>query len=228
MLTLVSCQKDDGCIVGNSTIEIDEIHANDFNSINVIGDYFQVQTYSGDPYNNVTIEGESNILEALYTDVSLERLYIQTLEDICIEPGSPIKLDVYSPNITNISLTGNSYIAADSIFSEYFRIYMRGGGNIEATISTDSLVVDASLYGQIEMNGNAKTGYFNIHDDIMLNSVKLKQDSCFLTVIGSSSITVNVEKYLNVKIDGSASVYYTGEPDTIISQITGSGELIQQ
>jgi hypothetical protein len=174
------------------------------------------------------MEGESNILEVMFTHVMSGILFLQTSEDVYIKPSRPVIIDTYTPDLTGISQYGDSYISTDSIFCEHFRIFSRGSGRIELLISTDSLKVDAFSNGMHSLYGNATKGYFNIHDGVMIHSAGLKQDSCYLTVSGSVMITIDVKKYLNAKIDGSATVYYTGEPDTIISQITGSGKLIQQ
>ena len=45
---------------------------------------------------------------------------------------------------------------------------------------------------------------------------------------GSGDASVNVTQDLKVRINGSGSVYYQGNPPVVNSQISGSGKLIKQ
>lgn len=227
ILILIGCEKEIEYIYGNGTNDTLKINEKEFNNITVLGDYFQVFTHIYDPHYNLVLEGESNILDVMWTHLMSEELWLQTLEDVNIAPSWPIKIDVYTPSLTSIKLYGDSDISTDSIFSEHFRIFSRGAGRIEATISTDSLVVDAFNHGIHGIYGTAKKGYFNIHEGVMLYSNELKQDSCFVSLIGFGEVYVNAEIYLEVKIEGDGTVYYIGEP-TVVSEINGSGKIIHQ
>ena len=228
MLTFSGCRKHDDCIIGNGILETEERREDEFNAVSVWGGYYQVFVHIGEPWNNIILEGESNILPMINTISSLKRLEILTLEDVCIQPTLPVKLDVYTPQLTSIGLSGKSLITTDSIISEHFRIYMRGGGLIKANITTDSLKVDAYWNGRIELEGKATKGYLNINDDVLIKSYPLIQDSCFVSLIGSGIIYVYVENYLNVKIIGDGTVYYTGNPPTVETEIIGSGRVVHE
>lgn len=225
-LTLLSCRKDDDCIEGNGISDTQELREYGFDGITVIGDYFLVFMDIGEPSKNIIIEGESNILPMMFPNISSNDLNIQTFEDVCIQPSIPVKIDIYNPQLSNIGMYGNSYVYTDSIVSEYFRIFLMGSGKIEANITTDSLDIDA-YNGQIVLEGSAIKGYINIRD-ALIKSYSLKHDSCYIILTGSGLVYVNVEKYLNVEINGEGIVYYIGEPDTIISMINGSGKIIKE
>ena len=228
LMIFVGCDKATDYIYGNGTSDTLKINEQEFKAVTVIGDYFHVLVKIDDPLYNVLMEGESNILEVMYTQVMSEKLYLQTLEDVIIKPSRPVKIDTYTPILIGITHYGDSKILTDSVNCPHFSIFSRGSGHLEATIFTDSLAVDAFIGGNILLYGQTSKGYFNIHEGVMIHSAGLKQDSCFLNVSGTAMITIYVEKYLNAKIGGNATVYFTGNPDTIISQITGSGKLIQQ
>jgi len=199
-----------------------------FDAVSVIGDYYQVFLHIDDPWDNVILEGESNILPAIYPQITMERLYISTYEDVCIYPGLAVKLDVYSPKIKSIALTGNSTIITDSISIQYFRIYNSGRGLVEAKLNTDIITVDAFGNSRVNLKGITKRAIMNITDNVLIDSYAFKQDSCYVTLIGSSKVYVNVSSYLNVKIDGDGIVYYTGHPAIVETEISGSGKVIEQ
>lgn len=227
ILILIGCEKSSNCIEGNSISETQELREYGFEYIRVIGDYFSVFIHIGEPAKNIILEGESNILPVLFTDVSLNDLYIQELEDICIEPNTAIKVNIYNPQLTGIGSYGKSNIETDSIFSEYFRIFSMGNGLISVNITTDSLTIGTYHNARIDVEGRAKKAYVTCRDNSQINTYLLKQDSCFVSLIGSGEVYVNAERYLEVKIEGDGTVYYIGEP-TVISEINGSGKIVHQ
>lgn len=228
MLNFLSCRKQDDCIIGNGISEIEETRVQEFKTVSVWNNYFQVRIHIGEPWKNIILEGESNILPLLNLYSGLNRLEILTLEDVCIQPTLPIEFDVYTPQLKGIGLSGTSTINTDSIFNEYFRVFMMGGGLIKVNITTDSLNVEAYWNGQIELEGNTKKSYMNINDEVIIKSYPLKQDSCFVSLQGSGEVYVNVDIFLNVKIIGSGIVYYIGNPSTVETEIIGSGKVVQE
>lgn len=227
IFALSSCNKDSECVKGNGNKVTEERKEDDFNAVSVIGNYFQVQVHIGDPLNNMILEGESNILDQLHRQYS-DKLDIQTYEEMCIEPTMPIKVDVFAPQINSIALTGQSSITTDTIVNEHFGVYLHGSGVAKAIIITDSLKVNASSHGLIELEGIAKRSNMTIYNDVTIKSYLLKQDSCFVSILGSGKVYVHVENYLNVTIDGDGIVYYKGNPETVETDITGNGKVIQE
>lgn len=222
-----SCSKNNDCIIGNGIIDTEAIHEQEYKHLSIIGD-FQVFVHMHDSiFDNLFIEAESNILPLLHHHQSTDRLYIQTLEDVCIQPTLPVKWDVYSPDLLSIGVFGDSYVVTDSIINEYFSIYSRGGSHIKANITSDHLTINAHGNSRIEINGTSIKSKLNIHDYVLVESYPLVQDTCYVYIIGSGVAYVNVENYLDVKIEGDGIVYYTGTP-TVNSDITGSGKIIQE
>ena len=58
-----------------------------------------------------------------------------------------------------------------------------------------------------------------------INSFDLISDRGFVEINGSGDTEVFVNEFLSVKITGSGDVLFKGNPDEIISDITGSGDL---
>jgi hypothetical protein len=104
---------------------------------------------------------------------------------------------------------------------------------------------DAS--GVVNLTIDTKTAWFNLHTGAGDLNISGKSNVCYLYSAGNgkadllnltngsiymnnkstNSCYVNVVHELDVKIGYVGDVYYKGDPDIIITDITGSGKLIK-
>ena len=84
-----------------------------------------------------------------------------------------------------------------------------GSGNIEALSEFD---IESE---SVDLSGSGKLKLFKV----------IGQD-CNVALSGSGNVEVNVQNELVVDLSGSGNVYYKGVPNSIQSDISGSGSVI--
>ncbi|MEM9982694.1 MAG: DUF2807 domain-containing protein, partial [Bacteroidota bacterium] len=58
-----------------------------------------------------------------------------------------------------------------------------------------------------------------------VDALALSSDVAEVNAIGSADIKVNVNEDLNAKTTGLGNIYYTGEPSSVRSKVTGTGKV---
>jgi hypothetical protein len=203
-LTL-SCNKER--IRGAGPMESDERSVNSFTKVSVSG-ATNVFITKG-PVSKVEVKGSANVLSDFTTEVVNNTLELHFKPGAIINTG---KLEVY---VTMPQLAGLSN---------------RGSGSIEVKGAFASPRLEASITGsgtiRIE-GGTAESFVESIIGSGNVFAFGLLANNADITVSGSSVSEVSVARQLNVKISGSAVVYYKGNP-TIQSTISGGGKLMRR
>jgi hypothetical protein len=117
---------------------------------------------------------------------------------------------------------------ADTIRTNEFRLdsySSMGDYQLKIECNTVTLAVhngpsNLTAAGHCQNQYNYQTGYGKI------DCSQLQSAFVFLTNNGSNDSYVNAKKLLEAKLGHTGNVYYTGQPDSIRSSISGSGRLI--
>ena len=103
-----------------------------------------------------------------------------------------------------------------------------GSGDVTATdISTATLRVEISGSGRITTSGSAEVQELDISGSGSYRGADLASKTARVQITGSGDADLVVSDALDVRISGSGSVTYSGDPQ-VTQQITGSGELIKK
>jgi hypothetical protein len=200
-----------------------------FDSITMNDNVNVILTY--DSISGVAVEAGKNIIDGISTEV-VDRNLIISNNNLCNWARS------YEKPI-------NIYISVNYLW----KVYYNSSGDLRSTNSLpfDSLKVEVwGGCGTIDLNLDVFTGYFieNLGTaDFVLSGdcgicyiysgeygpfhcEELNMAYCFVTTIGSNDCWVNASRTLGATIGGIGNVYYTGNPDSVYSTITGEGKLI--
>ena len=179
----------------------------------------------------VEVKGKESTLEKLIIEVKDRKLIIRYSTDSFFNnkwnPG-PVEIYITIPQIDGLAVSGSgSILADDKIESRIIDLTVSGSGdirikNLKAEKVSSLLSGSGSLYigGQettsefkttLSGSGNVKAGSFSA------NNVNIK-------IGGSGSCWVTASKMLVVRIVGSGSVFYHGNP-AVDSNILGSGQI---
>ena len=84
--------------------------------------------------------------------------------------------------------------------------------------------------GSGDVKASGKTGEFvaNINGAVDLEAKELRSERVRISVSGSSDSSVYASNSLQVDISGVGDVYYYGNPEEIIEEISGVGEIIKK
>lgn len=203
-LGFASCHKrgikGEGNIVSETRTvgEFAKIEANGSTDVTVVADdeYF------------VIVKGYSNLVPIYKTKVNGDRLILEFKEGYWNVRNDNITVEVHTPYVDKVSLNGSGSIYVDAGYDhERLDANINGSGNVEVARST-------FRYMDVFINGS---GNFNA-ETTEVNNVYVK-------ISGSGDAWVYVLDYLRVRISGSGNVYYRGNPGTIDTDVSGSGQV---
>jgi len=243
MLGITSCDKS-MFIRGNSSVTSTQRDLSEFDKIANNGS-FEVTVIRDDRYF-VVIEAESNLVSHINTRISNGALIIDSDENLVNR--RPMKIEVHTDQLRAIELNGSGFIHTETFESTVFSAVLDGSGDISTHINNcedtyiringsggldidvETEVLKAGIYGSGDLNisGSGMSSKMEIHGSGSIRSSGFYHESSESIIDGSGSIYVHITEYLNAKIFGSGSVYYSGKPATVDTDINGSGSVISQ
>ena len=226
LLTIGSCKKKTTCVDGNGDFKMETRQTDPFNKI-VSNGAFNIN-YSQASGTRVDVFAESNILPLIQTEVSDQTLIIQLQDDACYNAQQPVEITLTTPDLKAASLNGSETFNANNLNLDELSIETNGSATVNSSLDLNKLIINLNGSGDYNLVGSTKLGRFSIPGSGSIYASAFVQDSCEISLSGSGDVHVFVTKYLNVEISGSGSIYYKGNPGKIISNITGSGELIDE
>lgn len=221
VLAFGSCELDNDCISGNGNLVSRDFTIADFNKLAVHG--------SADVYiskgttTNLSIEGESNVLDELDIEVNNDVLSIG--EDNCFNNSEKLKIYLTTNDLQGIYVAGSCDIySPDQFTSETFTVEIEGLSDIEVNMVSEEFIAIIAGSGNITAEGSADHQSINIDGSGDVNCFDLLGSSASIDIDGSGDIQVNVSETLEVNISGIGNVYYKGNP-SITQDISGSGKI---
>ncbi len=241
MLGITSCDKS-MFIRGNKSITTAQRDLSEFDKIANNGS-FEV-TVIRDDVHFVIIEAESNLISHIDTRVSSGALIIDSDENLVNR--RPMKIEVHTDQLRAIELNGSGFIRTESFQSPVFSAVLDGSGDISTHITNcedtylringsggldievETEEIKAGIYGSGDLNisGLGVSSKMEIHGSGSIRSHGFYHESSESIIDGSGSIYVYITEYLNARIYGSGSVYYSGKPAAIDTDIDGSGSVM--
>ena len=224
LFTTSSCI-DEMFLEGNGVVKSEIRVASGFDEVVSSGD-FQVTVMPGGDYS-VEVSAESNLLPYIETDVIGNTLKIRTRGIRSLRQNVPIVINITTPVLNGLTLSGSGLIQTGSFLSSDFRIDLSGSGNVDAQISSDRIKANVSGSGTIFLEGAAVESNFVISGSGKIKSYKLEQSVCRAVISGSGDMFVNASESLDASISGSGRVFYIGNP-VIHTSISGSGGVVNK
>ncbi|MDD5507229.1 MAG: DUF2807 domain-containing protein [Bacteroidales bacterium] len=244
VVTYVGCDGPVNCIDGNGTINTETRVVGSFTGISSESffDVFIIQ----DSIEQVIVEAESNLLNYIQTVVNGSTLSLREQKHYCLDNHLPVKITVRVKHLEKVILTGSGNIQGNSEFethsleidltgsgnidmevdAQQVEAWLGGSGNIDLGTATNDLKATITGSGDIHIWGETLDSDLTITGSGNIRAYGLTQENCYVTISGSGNVYVSVSKYLDVKITGSGSVYYRGNPSHIKTTISGSGKVV--
>lgn len=175
---------------------------------------------------SVEVKGDSDDLEDLITEVRDNTLVIK-YERIGWNFGRDrVTIYVTTPEISGISLGGSGkVISQNSLQSDRLDLSVSGSGKIELQVEADEIEASISGSGNMTISGDADQVQLTISGSGNMDAEELMADRYEVRISGSGRSRIHVGDQLDAKISGSGSVYYKGDPDKVISNVSGSGRV---
>lgn len=185
-----------------------------------------------DAASDFKMEIDDNLIP--FIEVTLKKEKLTRKEKLVIKTTSPIKPTKFviytnSRAIKDIDIngSGNVYMEND-INSKDLSIKLKGYGNFKAeNLLTKSFSLDVSGSGSAILKGTTQSLDLKIgkKGSGSINASELKAEEIKCDISGTGNMEVDVQKSLDIKIDGSGNVTYKGDPRNYSHKLGGTGKV---
>ena len=235
-------------IIGNRELKKDSRVVAAFQQINVNADFDIIIDYAITP--KIEVEAESNLQEAIVTEVKGKALNIGIAKKTKIVNNFPIVIRIALPMITKFQYTGNGTITADGIPSDKMEMILNGKGTLNfKNLKTTSLKLTLSQGFKLNIN-DALASSLNItlKDNTVCNITTMSgvksttltsttTEACTIAGLSSESVTLKGNGSGNINFNGfvgkkfiatlsnSGDVTVNGNADEVNVTSTGSSNV---
>ena len=233
MLTLLvmGCEKIPGedCFKSTGEIVIEHRSVDPFEHI-VLEDNINLILTQGNE-EAISIRAGENLLESIITEVNNNELKIKNENKCNWVRDFNKEIDVYLSvrNLCSITYRSSGMIlSTNTITTDSLNIAVWDGtGTIDMDINTRVSVLSIH-YGSVDfhMRGQSNVGYIYAGSYGPFFCEDLVTTFMFMDNRGSNDCYVHCVKQLEVEIEYTGSIYYTGNPEIVKANITGTGQLV--
>lgn len=198
----------------------------DYDEINVAG-FFNVTLVAGTE-GNLTIEGESNLLEHVITEVEGDRLVIKTRnkQNLKTSWGKDIKILVPFEDLSKVTLSGSGeIIGKDLIKADNFEVSVSGSGDVDLEVEARKTESRVTGSGDLVLKGSTRDHNASVTGSGDLEAGRFTADNVDAKVTGSGDIRIGCEKSIRARVTGSGDIEYVGNPDKQDTKVSGSGDI---
>ena len=221
-----ACKKENECITGNGDIKQETRDVGEYNTVTASG-AFNI-TFAQTSISQVDLFGDSNILPIIKTTVANKNLNISTDGSTCYTTNNTVEITLSSPLITRLTLDGSGKIVGNGLNQDDLYYQTNGAAVINSSFTVKNFESHINGSGNASYVGTAETSILTITGTGSIFASTLFTDKCTVTISGVGDVRIHVNEELNVIISGTGSVYYSGDPGIINTNITGSGQLIKE
>ena len=229
-LSVQACSDIDDCFTGTGSNETEYRQTENFDRI-YLTDNIDLRLHFSSQCR-LSIHGGKNLLSKVETRIENGTLRIRN-GNRCNWTRSfkeRITIDVYSPSLKGIYIEDaiGNVTAEDTIVSSEFRLdsfSSMGSYQLMLNCTTSTLALHngsadltATGYSQVQYAYSAGYGNFD--------AARLQTSYAFVTNKGTNKIIVKPVNLLDARIEAAGDIYFSGQPDSIKSTITGKGKLI--
>lgn len=212
---------DNDTIRGSGLLEDETINVSDFSAVSMAipGELYITQGAE----ESLVIAAQGNLLP--YIDIFVEegRLYIETRDNINIQPTRPIDIQLSVKSLDDLVFAGTGFVHVDSLATTRFNLTLAGSGDVTVKQLT-AVFLETTLAGSgdIQLIGTIDAHEINLAGSGDIEARELESDEVDIEIAGSGTAYLNVSESLRATIVGSGSVLYLGNP-VVETTVVGSG-----
>lgn len=152
---------------------------------------------------SVVVKADDNLLDRVTTEVRSGTLVIANTPG-SFTTKSPMSVEIGVPSLDTLTLSGSGNIVVGGIDADSLEVSLPGSGTLTGSGTATRLGITVGGSGVVQFTR------------LVANDVRA-------VVSGSGSIFVTATKSLDASVSGSGAIVYTGSPQDVTKNVTGSG-----
>lgn len=214
-------------IVGNGQIVKQQRSLGAFDKLNVrVG--MRVRITEGDAAT-AELEGESNILEHVQTDIRNGELTVMLKPNQSYNQTKGVTVTIHVPKLEQIAVSTGCAVESDlPIRANTLTATVETGSRLSAPVDTKILNLTVQQGSQARLRGTATEADIRLSGAGKLEAGQLTIDRATVRLNGASNASLHVTKTLSAVADGVSTVSYRGNPTVTEQQATGLSKIRKQ
>ena len=217
-MLFLSC---DAGIVGNGDVQTRTKSVDDFNRIEISGNFNVFLEQSGKP--GLKIEADENVMDIIEVRQTGKTLEIRT--EVNIIRSKKKDLYISFDELKKMEISGAVEMRSEDKL-EFKSLEITGGGaaDINLDMEAEWLRIDISGAADFDLTGEVGEAELYISGAGGFDLIDLKTERMTLDISGAAHARVYATEELDVEISGAGAVRYKGHPD-IKRDVSGIGSL---
>jgi hypothetical protein len=213
-------------VKGNGNMTTETRNTGDYDGIKCAGsmDYILVAGAEG----KIKLEGESNLLEHIITEIKGGNLIIKVKKDVNLSPSwnKTIKVTIPFKDISRVSLAGSGDLwNEDKITASDFDVSLAGSGDMILNIEASSVEGSLAGSGDVTLKGNTNYLKVKLAGSGDIHAFGLQANHTEASIAGSGDIEIVSNQSLKARVTGSGDIEYKGKPSKEETKVSGSGSI---
>jgi hypothetical protein len=154
---------------------------------------------------SVVVRADDNLIKMVTTEVRAGELVIASHGSFATK--TPMSVEVTVPTLASARLSGSGSMTVDGVSTARFAAGLSGTGVLTVTGSVRRLEAVLAGSGDLRLQG-------------------LESRDARVTVSGSGRLQVRTTRTLHASVPGSGAIFYSGNPERVIRNVTGSGTIL--
>ncbi len=177
-----------------------------------------------DESTKVIVEAQPNVLPLITSQVSGETLEIDMAG--CVSTTSNLVIYVYADNVNAVTNNSSGTIRTNNkINGGRFEVKLNGSGSIELELQANEVMAEQEGSGNILLKGNTNSIAIENDSSGSCDAQNLIANEAEVNLSGSGTVSVHATKQMNLQLNGSGSIIYSGQPEKLNTKKDGSGEI---
>ena len=226
VITLSSCVSINKGIQGNGEFITDQRSTSSYDKISCAGsmNYILIKGTEG----KITVEGESNLVSYIITEVNGNTLTVKTEDGVNLNPSTNRDIIITIPfeDISDVSLTGSGNLTNhDVIKAKNLNTSITGSGDVVLDIETKNVEGRITGSGDLTLKGKTDNLNVNVTGSGDFHGYGLDAKNTEASITGSGDVEVISTEVFKGRVSGSGDIDYKGNPKKEDTKVSGSGSI---
>ncbi|WP_395075588.1 head GIN domain-containing protein [Flavobacterium sp.] len=213
-------------IKGNGNQKTETRTTAEYDEIKLQG-YFDVDLVAGKE-GSISVQAEENLMPYIKLEMegNVLKIYQEKGKNLQSSKGNKIFIIVPFDKISAVSLSGSGDVnTRNSIKADKFVATLSGSGDLNLEVDAKDVQANLSGSGDVRLKGKSDklTAKISGSGDVTANN--LMATDVEASISGSGDIRVNCTGNLNARVSGSGDIFYSGEPQSKDTKVSGSGNI---
>lgn len=193
-----------------------------FDKITVGGNFQVLVKKSDNP--GLQVIADENLQEFITVEMHGQELIVN--QDMKLISTHKIELIISYTEISEIRIMGAAKIMNEgTLEARSFTIRMDGAGMVDLNLDTEFLEVALSGAGLVNVSGHTVNQEIRLTGAGSLEAYDLVSENCDIVVSGIGKAKIFATGKLEAKLEGVGGIDYAGEPEEIITNVSGLGKI---